>query len=130
MRQNCKLPWINTNVRCLIRRRTRARVKAKKTEKRLIGTDLKKLDKPLKTEIGEAQIQYLTEMFTGDANGLNKKGWSYIKSRRRDNVGIPPPCHGNGRSQRNNTTRFSQRIISKYQHLNLYTVSEECLKSQ
>ena len=30
-------------------------------------------------------------------NRLNKKAWSYIKSRRRDNVGIPPLRNGNGR---------------------------------
>ena len=36
-------------------------------------------------------------MFSGDTNRLNKKAWSYIKSRRRDNVGIPPLRNVNGR---------------------------------
>ena len=55
------------------------------------------VDKQLKTELREAQTQYLTEMFSGDTNRLNKKAWSYIKSRRRDNVGIPPLRNANGR---------------------------------
>ena len=33
-------------------------------------------------------------------------------------------------SWRNNTTRFSPRIICKYQHLKSYTISQEFLKSQ
>ena len=73
-----------------------ARVKAKKTKVKANWDRYKTLDKQLKTELREAQTQYLTEMFTGDANPLNKKAWSYIKSRRRDNVGIPPLRNVNG----------------------------------
>ena len=97
MRQNCKLPWINTKIRRLIRRRKRARAKAKKTKVKANWDRYITLDKQLKTELREAQTQYLTEMFSGDTNRLNKKAWSYIKSRRRDNVGIPPLRNVNGR---------------------------------
>ena len=97
MRQNCKLPWINTKIRRLIRRRKRARAKAKKTKVKANWDRYITLDKQLKTELREAQTQYLTEMFSGDTNRLNKKTWSYIKSRRRDNVGIPPLRNVNGR---------------------------------
>ena len=97
MRQNGKLPWINTKIRRLIRRRKRARVKAKKTKVKANWDRYITLGKQLKTELREAQTQYPTEMFSGDTNRLNKKAWSYIKSRRRDNVGIPPLRNVNGR---------------------------------
>ena len=39
----------------------------------------------------------MVEMLTVDANRPNKKPWTYIKSIRRGNVGIPALRNGNGR---------------------------------
>ena len=53
--------------------------------------------KQLNGELREAQTLHMVEMLTVDAYRPNKKPWTYIKSRRRGNVGIPALRNGNGR---------------------------------
>ena len=91
IRQNNKLPWVNTTIRRLTRRRKRARVKAKKTMKNADWKRYHKLTKDLKKQLREAHNDYVTGIFSdGTTRGINKKAWTYIKSKRRDNIEIPP----------------------------------------
>ena len=80
-----------------MRRRKRARAKSKKTGKVADWNRYKELDKDLKKQLREAHNEYLTNIFTGDDDRLSKKAWAYIKSRRKENIGIPPLVDKNGR---------------------------------
>ena len=97
IKQNCKLPWVNNGIRRLMRRRKRARAKSKKTGKVADWNRYKEMDKDLKKQLREAHNEYLTNIFTGDDDRLSKKAWAYIKSRRKENIGIPPLVDKNGR---------------------------------
>ena len=91
------LPWVNNGIRRLMRRRKRARAKSKKTGKVADWNRYKEMDKDLKKQLREAHNEYLTNIFTGDDDRLSKKAWAYIKSRRKENIGIPPLVDKNGR---------------------------------
>ena len=89
VKQNCKLPWVNNIIRRLMRRRKRARAKSKKTGKVADWNRYKGMDKDLKKQLREAHTEYLTNIFADDDDRLSKKAWAYIKSRRKENIGIP-----------------------------------------
>ena len=97
VKQNCKLPWVNNVIRRLMRRRKRARAKSKKTGKVADWNRYKGMDKDLKKQLREAHTEYLTNIFADDDDRLSKKAWAYIKSRRKENIGIPPLIDNNGR---------------------------------
>ena len=91
IRHNNKLPWVNTTIRRLTRRRKRARAKANKTMKNAEWKRYHQLTKDLKKQLREAHNDYVTGIFSdGTTRGINKKAWTYIESKRRDNIGIPP----------------------------------------
>ena len=73
-----------------MRRRKRARAKSKKTGKVADWNRYKGMDKDLKKQLREAHTEYLTNIFADDDDRLSKKAWAYIKSRRKENIGIPP----------------------------------------
>ena len=59
-----------------------------------------KLTKDLKKQLREAHNDYVTGIFSdGTTRGINKKAWTYIKSKRRDNIGIPPLKNKHGAKQ-------------------------------
>ena len=97
IKQNCKLPWVNNGIRRLMRRRKRARAKSKKTGKVAGWNRYKEMEFFLKKQPREAHTEYLTNIFADDDDRLNKKAWAYIKSRRKENIGIPPLVDKNGR---------------------------------
>ena len=49
-----------------------------------------------KIQLKEAHETYLKDIFTSETHRLTKKAWSYIKSQRRDNIGIPPLLNEKG----------------------------------
>ena len=97
VKQNGKLPWVNNVIRRLMRRRKRARAKSKKTGKVADWNRYKGMVKDLKKQLREAHTEYLTNIFADDKDRLSKKAWAYIKSRRKENIGIPPLIDNNGR---------------------------------
>ena len=96
IKNNHRLPWINEGIRRLMRRRKRARAKAKTTMKEADWDRYKKLDKVLKKELRTAHVEYLSSMFS-EEDRLCKMVWAYIKSRRKENVGIPPLADKKGK---------------------------------
>ena len=80
-----------------MRRRKRARAKSKKTGKVADWNRYKGMYKDLKKQLREAHTEYLTNIFADDDDRLSKKAWAYIKSRRNENIGIPPLIDNNGR---------------------------------
>ena len=94
--QNHRLPWVTASIRRLTRRRRRARKKARITNKAADWKRSKELDKETKIQLKEAHETYLKDIFTSETHRLTKKAWSYIKSQRRDNIGIPPLLNEKG----------------------------------
>jgi len=90
VRDKTKLPWVNTRIRRLTRRRKRARRKAKESGRNSDWKRYHKLTKQLKQQLKEAHQEYITDIFSDSSKGINKKAWAYIKSKRKDNIGIPP----------------------------------------
>ena len=50
----------------------------------------------LAIQLKEAHETYLKDIFTSETHRLTKKAWSYKKSQRRDNIGIPPLLNEKG----------------------------------
>ena len=94
--QNHRLPWVTASIRRLTRRRRRARKKARITNKAADWKRSKELDKETKIQLKEARETYLKDIFTSETHRLTKKAWSYIKSQRRDTIGIPPLLNEKG----------------------------------
>ena len=94
--QNHRLPWVTASIRRLTRRHRRARKKARITNKAADWKRSKELDKETKIQLKEAHETYLKDIFTSETHRLTKKAWSYIKSQRRDNIGIPPLLNEKG----------------------------------
>ena len=80
-------PWINTETKQLIRKKNRWLKKAKNSN---LGKDwdtYKKIKSSTQKTCRQTHEKYLNSIFTEDKS--NKKLWSYIKSRKQQNVGIP-----------------------------------------
>ena len=80
-----------------MRRRKLARAKSKKTGKVAYWNRYKGMDNDLKKQLREAHIEYLTNFSADDDDRLSNTAWAYIKSRRKENIGIPPLVDKNGR---------------------------------
>ena len=112
IRHNNKLPWVNTTIRRLTRRRKRTRAKAKKTMKNADWKRYHQLTKDLKKQLRE-----VTGIFSdGTTRGINKKAWTYIKSKRRDNIGIPPlkNKHDEAQEKADILSQQYQSVFSRY----------------
>ena len=94
--QNHRLPWVTASIRRLTRCRRRARKKARITNKAADWKRSKELDKETTIQLKEAHETYLKDILTSETHRLTKKAWSYIKSQRRDNIGIPPLLNEKG----------------------------------
>ena len=88
IRHNNKLPWVNTTIRRLTRRRKRARVKAKKTMKYADWKRYHKLTKDLKNQLREAHNEYVSGIFSDGTRGINKKAWAGHISSQNEKPGI------------------------------------------
>ena len=100
IKQNGKLPWVNTGIFRFMRRRKRASAQSKKTGKVADWNRYKGIDKDLKIQLREAHTEYLTNIFADDDDILSKKVWAYIKSRRKETIGMPSLVDKNGRLRR------------------------------
>ena len=79
-------PWINSNVKRLIRKRNRWFKKAKNSDSDKVWDIYKAIKKETQKSCRQTHDQYLNDLFTGDKT--NKKLWGYIKSKRQENCGI------------------------------------------
>ena len=106
---------VNNGIRRLMRRRKRARAKSKKTGKVTDWNRYKGMDKDLKKQLREAQTEYLTNIFVDDDDRLSKKASkAYFKSRRKENIGIPPLIDSNGRSCKEAPEDKAQILCEQY----------------
>ena len=80
-------PWINTKTKQLIRKKQRWYSKAKKMNNEKTWKTYKKIKSQCQNACRQTHNQYLDSIFSDDSS--NKKLFSYIKSRKQENVGIP-----------------------------------------
>ena len=80
-------PWITTETKRLIRKKNRWFRKAKQTNTEKDWKIYKKIKAETQRTCRKTHDRYLNDIFTEDTS--NKKLWTYIKTRRQENVGIP-----------------------------------------
>ena len=79
-------PWINTITKRLLRRKNRWFKKMKQTKSTKVRKIYNKVKAECQKTCRQALNSYLNDLFTNDTT--NKKLWTYIKSKRQENVGI------------------------------------------
>jgi hypothetical protein len=91
------VPWINTHIKRLIRRRQRRYNAAKKYKNTKNWALYKAMKELVKKTMNEAHENYILNILniednceTNTKQSLGKKFWKYIKSRKKDNMGISP----------------------------------------
>ena len=89
IKEKTDLPWFNYNIRRLLNQRKRKYKRAKCTNQESDWEEYRKIQTLLKCEIKTSHDKYLSNIFDIiDNQTRSKKLWSYIKSLRRDKVGI------------------------------------------
>lgn len=89
-------PWITPTVRKAQRRRDRYYAKAKKTRSPKTWSKFKEARQDAKNEIRNSHREYLKGIIGENLAEDPKPFWSYIKSLRKDNTGIPTLRTKNG----------------------------------
>ena len=91
-----KLPWITQNFIRLMHKRDKLHIKVKKGQIALTQK-YKLLKSKIKREMRKAYWKYIDSIISynpddgpADARSKNKKFWSFVASRKKDNVVIPP----------------------------------------
>ena len=88
-------PWINSRIKRISRRKRKWYNIQKRTKCYKAKQIYEDLKKESRRACQSAHNDYLNNMFAEDQNG-NKKFWSYIKSRRKEAVGISMLRNENG----------------------------------
>ena len=90
-----KLPWITRYIVLLIRRRDKLHIRLKKGKINLLHR-YKELKTTIKREMRRAFWNYIDSIISynpdhspAESRSVNKKFWSFISSRNRDNINIP-----------------------------------------
>ena len=83
-----RLPWINKSIKRLLRKKQKLFQKAKESKN---WDEYRKHQKHCKREIRRAEWKYINNTIQdGLQNNNSKPFWNFIKSRRKDNIGISP----------------------------------------
>ena len=96
IRGKSSLPWITQKIKRLIRKRDGLYSKFKKTGKADLHTQFQILRQKIKRKMKDSYQAYLENLLglNDDENKCdNKKLFSFLKSSRRDQQGIPPLKH-------------------------------------
>ncbi|XP_071153782.1 uncharacterized protein [Mytilus edulis] len=90
------VPWINREIKTMIRKKQRVYNKAKRTNNEKHREEFKLLRKTVKTKLEEAHQNYISKLLEVDEEGerktpvVGKKFWQYVKSKKRDSCGVAP----------------------------------------
>ena len=85
-RNNC-YPWINKEVKRLLRKKKRLYKQAKKTGK---WENYRFLPKECRSQMRAIEWEYINNTIEGLQNNNTKPFWSYVKSIRQDSTGVAP----------------------------------------
>jgi hypothetical protein len=96
IRERHHLPWINQQIRRLLKKKRRRYIKAKRTGNARHWEEYNQLQKQCRSLIKEAHENYIQGLFESENGRPSKKFWRTVKARRKDNVGVPPlrDCRG------------------------------------
>ena len=87
-------PWINNNIRHMIKRRDRFYKKFKTTNDPSVKEKYKLLKHEIQRDLRTQYWNYIENLFNPDESGNcysgMKKFWSFIKHRKMDNNGVAP----------------------------------------
>jgi len=83
-------PWINSRIKSLARRKKRAYLKARKTKSKADRLRYNTLKKAMQHDCRAVYNDYVSNMISDDDSGNSKKFWSFIKSKKCDNIGVSP----------------------------------------
>jgi hypothetical protein len=87
-RKNNAVPWLDRNLRRMLRRKGRLYTQARKTGK---WNNYRHIQRECKRAFRKAEWTYVNEVIQeGLANNNSKPFWRYVKSRKRDNIGVSP----------------------------------------
>ena len=91
-RRSTNLPWINTKIRKLLRRKKRVYKQAKKSGK---WNNYRFSQKECRREMRKAEWTFINSSIEKGLQEHNSKPfWRYVKSRRQDSVGVAPLKNG------------------------------------
>ena len=85
-----KQPWITNHIKRLSRKKQRAYNNACKTNEAQHWTKYYNLKRECQRECRAAHNKYVSNLVDPDKNVITKKLWSYIKSKRHNNIGGVP----------------------------------------
>ena len=84
-------PWITTKSKQLTRRKTRSYNQQKgKPKNSQEHQRYVKLKRSVEKECKNAHNNYLKDVVSPDSGNSTKKFWSYVKSKKNDNIGVAP----------------------------------------
>ena len=98
-------PWITGDLRRLTRRKRKAFIKARRTQEQRDLDRYKKLKKETRKACKEAYSTYMKNIVGEDQISNPKKFWSFIKSKRCDNMGVAPLRNTDGATYSDKETR-------------------------
>ncbi|XP_048575386.1 uncharacterized protein LOC5499458 [Nematostella vectensis] len=83
-------PWMTRDLKTSLRKKKRLYNNYKKSGKACDKEKYRKFQKLFKIKMKKAQDEYIADTLNSDLKEKPKKFWSYIKSKRQDQVGVPP----------------------------------------
>ena len=83
------IPWLNKSIKTKMKKRKQQYNLAKKTKSLDAWESYRKLKNEIIKELEIAHDNYQNQLFTTNSNTTSKKFWRYIKSLRKDHVGVP-----------------------------------------
>ena len=86
-RRKNRYPWINKEVKCLLRKKKRLYKQAKKTGK---WENYRFLQKECRRQMRAIEWEYINNTIEGLRKYNTKPFWSYVKSRRQDSTSVAP----------------------------------------
>ena len=105
-------PWITTHIKRLSIRKQRAYNYARKTNEAHQWSNYYNLKRECQRECRTAYNKYVSNMVDPNKNVVTKKLWSYIKSKRQDNIGGVGPLNFQGETHTDPLTKAN--IFANY----------------
>ena len=123
IKEKHNLPWITQSIKRIVRRRKRARCKARRTRSILDWECYKQLTTLMKGELKKAHSNHISNIFeSNNAKQINKRAFGYIRSLKNDIVGIPSLRKSNGMMAETATDKaevLQTQYLYQYSHVKI-----------
>eukprot|EP00057_Strongylocentrotus_purpuratus_P010558 XP_011665032.1 PREDICTED: RNA-directed DNA polymerase from mobile element jockey-like [Strongylocentrotus purpuratus] len=110
------VPWINSTIKRMIRKKKRAWNKAKKSELEKDWDKFREIRKAIKAKMRKSHEEYVKGILENSLKEKPKKFWSYISSLKKDANGIPTlkTDHGPATDSKMKATALNQQYQSVF----------------